>query len=395
MNRTTPRILLVCGTRPEAIKLAPVVLECRRRADLETLVCLTGQHRELLRQVTDYFGIAADVHLDVMAADRSLARLTANCLTAIDGVLGDLRPDCVVVQGDTTSAMAAALAAFYARIPCVHVEAGLRTGDLGSPFPEELNRRVAGLVATVHCAPTRRAADNLRAEGVPAERIHVTGNPVIDALCWTIARERAAAPTWQDRYPLPDDRPVVLVTAHRRESFGAGLERIGRAVALLAGRFADVAFVFPVHPNPEVRATVTRLLGARTNVHLLEPLSYPAFTWMMDRCRLILTDSGGVQEEAPTLRKPVLVLRDVTERTEAVAAGAARLVGTRVDDIVAAATELLTDPAAYRGMQIEANPYGDGHAAPRIVDLIAATAAARPVARPAGQLDAPEPAGSN
>lgn len=365
------RALLVFGTRPEAVKMAPVVRECARRGDaVEPVVCLTGQHREMLAQVTDYFGIRADACLDLMTPDQTLARLTARCVEALDEVLLRYRPGCVVAQGDTTTVLAAAIAAFYRRVPFVHVEAGLRTGNLGAPWPEEMNRRVADLVTALYCAPTRRAADALLAEGAPAPAVHVTGNTVIDALLETLRRERAAAGRWRDKYALLGDRRVVLITGHRRESFGRGFENICRAVAALARRFPDCEFVYPVHLNPNVQGPVRRALGGVGNVHLLPPAAYPEFVWLMDRSTLILTDSGGVQEEAPSLRKPVLVMREATERPEAVEAGAARLVGTSAEAITAGVARLLEDPGEYAACQIERNPYGDGRAAERIVGLM-------------------------
>jgi len=365
------RALLIFGTRPEAIKMAPVVHECRRRAEeVDSIVCLTGQHREMLAQVTGYFGVRADVHLDLMQPDQTLSGLTARCLEGLDEVLVRLQPDCVVAQGDTTTVMAASLAAFFRRIPLVHVEAGLRTGNLQAPWPEELNRRVADLVTALHCAPTRRAADALVAEGVPPRTVHVTGNTVIDALLETVRRERANAPQWQAKHAVIADRPMILITGHRRESFGQGFENICRAIAALAERFAHCEFVYPVHLNPNVQEPVRRALGNRGNVHLLDPVAYPEFVWLMDRSTLILTDSGGVQEEAPSLRKPVLVMRQTTERPEAVEAGGARLVGTSVEAIVGGVSALLTDPAQYAACLMDHNPYGDGRAAERIVALM-------------------------
>lgn len=365
------RALLVFGTRPEAIKMAPVVGECLQRSDeIESVVCVTGQHREMLAQVTKYFGIQEDVDLQLMKPDQSLSSLTARCIERLDVVVQDHKPDCVVAQGDTTSVLAAAMVAFYRHTPFVHVEAGLRTGDLQSPWPEEMNRRYAGMVAALHCAPTRRAADALLGEGVPAERVHVTGNTVIDALLSTRDRERQKAEQWQAKYQMLGDRKMVLITGHRRESFGGGFERICGAIADLARRFEDCVFLYPVHLNPNVREPVERLLGGSRNVHLIEPAGYPEFVWLMDRSTLILTDSGGVQEEAPSLGRPVLVMRDTTERPEAVESGAARLVGTSADLIIATASRLLTDPTEYARWQIGESPYGDGRAAQRIVDLM-------------------------
>lgn len=362
------RALLVFGTRPEAIKLAPVVAACRSRSErVEPIVCLTGQHREMVRQMVDYFAIEVDEELAVMRPDQSLSSLTARCLAALDEVIGRHRPDCVVVQGDTTTAMCAALAAFFHRLPVVHVEAGLRTGRLDAPWPEELNRRVVDLVAALFCAPTERAAAALRAEGVPPEQVRVTGNTVVDALLQTRQRERARDILWRQKHAALRRNRMVLVTSHRRENFGPGLANICRAIRALAGQFADCDFVYPVHLNPQVREPVFRLLGNLENVHLLAPLDYPEFVWLMDRAALILTDSGGVQEEAPSLGKPVLVMRQSTERPEAVEAGLARLVGTSVERIVAEAANLLEHPAAGQGWQGAANPYGDGQAAARIV----------------------------
>lgn len=351
--------------------MAPVVEQCRRHGDaIEPTVCLTGQHREMLRQVVEYFQIQPDVELDLMEPDQTLAGLTARCLERLDEVLLERRPDCVVAQGDTTTVMTAAIAAFYRRVPFVHVEAGLRTGNLQSPWPEEFNRRVADLVTHLHCAPTERAAAALRDEGVPESSIHVTGNTVIDALLATRRRERARSAAWQKKHAALADHRMVLVTGHRRESFGHGFEQICRAIGTCAERFPEVQFVYPVHLNPNVRGPVHATLGGRENIRLIEPVDYPEFVWLMDRSTLLLTDSGGVQEEAPSLGKPVLVMRETTERPEAVEAGAAQLVGTDAEAIVAGVARLLTDERAYRGCQIAENPYGDGHAAERIVELM-------------------------
>lgn len=369
MSKVRP--LLLFGTRPEAVKMAPVVLECRRRADaIDPIVCDAGQHRELLEPVAEYFGLRPDCRLGVMRRHQSLAELTSACIAAIDGVLADTAPDCVVVQGDTTTVMAASLAAFYAAVPLAHVEAGLRTGNLRAPWPEELNRRIVSLSAAVHFAPTRRAADALLAEGVPPDAVHVTGNTVIDALLWTVERERTRAEHWEREYARLGDRRLVLITGHRRESFGPGLEAVCSAIAALAERFADVEFLYPVHLNPCVLEPVRRMLAGRPNVHLTRPAAYPEFVWLMQRSTLILTDSGGVQEEAPSLRKPVLVTRETTERPEAVEAGAAELVGTSAEAIVDRVSLLLTDAAEYARRQVATNPYGDGRAAKRIVDVL-------------------------
>jgi UDP-N-acetylglucosamine 2-epimerase (non-hydrolysing) len=365
------RPLLVFGTRPEAVKMAPLVWECRRRCDqIEATVCLTGQHRQMVDQVAGDLGIRGDIELDVMTPDQTLAGLSARLIERIDEVLQRLRPDCLVAQGDTTTVLAASLAAFYRRIPLVHVEAGLRTGNLHAPWPEELNRRIADLTASLYCAPTRRAADQLLAEGARPEAVHVTGNTVVDALLQTLQRQRAQPSFWAEKYASLGQRRLILITGHRRESFGQGLENICQAIAALADRFPECRFLYPVHLNPNVQEPVRRILGERANVELTDPAGYAEFVWLMDRSTLILTDSGGVQEEAPSLGKPVLVVRQTTERPEVVEAGGAILVGTSVEAIVAGTTRLLTDPAAYAACQIDHNPYGDGHAAGRIVELM-------------------------
>ena len=365
------RPLLVFGTRPEAVKMAPVVHQCRARGPkIDPVVCVTGQHAELVDPVIDYFDLHPDPRLDLMRPDQTLSGLTARCVEAVDEVLARVRPDCVVAQGDTTTVMATSLAAFYRHIPFVHVEAGLRTGNLQSPWPEEFNRRIADVTAALHCAPTQRAADALLSEGAPPDSVQVTGNTVVDALLQTIARERQASDRWSKEFPILADRPMILVTGHRRESFGRGFENICRAIGTLADSFGEHQFVYPVHLNPNVKGPVHRLLAGRDNVHLVKPAAYPAFVWLMDRSLLILTDSGGMQEEAPSLGRPVLVMRDTTERPEAVEAGAARLVGTSPERIVSEVTRLLTDTSAYSACQVTRNPFGDGRAAERIVDLM-------------------------
>ena len=367
----TMKVLLAFGTRPEAIKLAPVVHELHRYgAEIEPIVCSTGQHREMLDQVTTYFGIGIDLNLDLMQPDQTLAELTSRCVAAMDDAIQHIAPQCIVVQGDTTSVMAAGLAAFYRRIPLVHVEAGLRTYNMLSPWPEELNRRVASLVTALHCAPTAGAARNLLQEGIPSTSVHVTGNTVIDALLWTVQRERNNADIWNQKYGALGDRRLVLITGHRRENFGQGFQDICSSIASLAKRFSDVMFIYPVHLNPNVQKPVHKLLGHLDNVQLVPPAAYPEFVWLMDRSSILLTDSGGVQEEGPSLKKPVLVMRETTERPEAMEAGAVELVGTSPQRIVERMSTLLTDPEEYARHQIETNPYGDGKAAPRIVKLI-------------------------
>jgi UDP-N-acetylglucosamine 2-epimerase (non-hydrolysing) len=365
------KILHTFGTRPEAIKMAPVIRCCRLHENqIENIVCVTGQHREMLDQVVNYFGIPIDRDLELMSPDQTLADLTSRCLTGLDAVIAEYRPDCIVAQGDTTTVMAASLAAFYRRVPFVHVEAGLRTSNLQAPWPEELNRRIASLVTALHCAPTARAAENLLGEGVHADSVAVTGNTVIDSLLWAVNRERDHGAPWREKYAALGRRRMVLITGHRRENFGDGMEHICHAILTLAERFPDVEFVYPVHLNPNVREPVGRFLSHYENIHLCDPAPYPEFVWLMDRSTLILTDSGGVQEEAPSLRKPVLVMRETTERPEALDAGAVELVGTDVRKIVDRVSLLLRDAAEYASRQIETNPYGDGHAAERIVDLI-------------------------
>lgn len=365
------KALLIFGTRPEAIKMAPVVQECLRRPDeIETIVCLTGQHREMLQQVTDYFGIKADVDLQLMQPNQTLSRLTARCVQGLDEVVEERQPSCIVAQGDTTTVMASSLVAFYRHIPLVHVEAGLRTGNMLAPWPEEMNRRITSLVAALHCAPTQRSADNLLAENTDSSTVHVTGNTVIDALLWAVDRERANDEQWREKYSQLGERRMVLVTGHRRENFGGGFQNICESIGLLADRYHDTDFVYPVHLNPNVRGPVFEVLGNRDNIHLVEPAPYPEFVWLMDRSTVILTDSGGVQEEAPSLKKPILVMRETTERPEAMDAGAVELVGTSVEKIVDRVSALLDDPVEYAQHQIDENPYGDGQAARRIVDLM-------------------------
>jgi len=371
LNQLRP--LLIMGTRPEAIKMSPVIQECRARSrEIDAIVCSTGQHREMLQQVTDYFEIDIDLDLELMRPNQTLAGLTARCLTGLEEAINKYQPDCVVAQGDTTTVMAASLTAFYQRIPFVHVEAGLRTGNLQAPWPEEMNRRVAGIVADLHCAPTQRAADALLSEGCKPETVQVSGNTVIDALLWTVARERNNSAPWEEKYAFLADRRMVLITGHRRENFGGGFQNICQAISTLARKHPETDFVYPVHLNPNVQAPVKSVLGGLNNVHLVAPAPYPEFVWLMDRSAIILTDSGGVQEEAPSLRKPVLVMRETTERPEAVESGAVELVGTSIDAITNGVSMLLTDEAEYSKRQIDDNPYGDGKAAKRIVDSMLA-----------------------
>ena len=348
--------------------MAPVVRELERRPDeIVSRVCVTAQHRELLDEVLELFAIEPDHDLDLMRPDQSPTTVAAAVLRGLEPVLAGERPDWVLVQGDTTTAAMGAVAAFYAGARVAHVEAGLRSHDPREPFPEELNRRLAGVTADLHLAPTAGAALNLAAEGVDPEAIVVTGNPVIDALHAANAMPRPRLPELDT---VPSGRRIVLVTAHRRESFGPPLERICRAVGRLAGRFPDIQVVLPAHPNPSVRLTLAEHLPKSPAISVIEPLGYRAMAELLNRAALVLTDSGGLQEEGPSLGKPVLVLRNVTEREEGVEAGACRLVGTDGDRIVAAASELLSVPSEYARMSRAVNPYGDGRAAERIVDTL-------------------------
>lgn len=364
------KVLSVFGTRPEAIKMAPVVLRLAANPAFDSRVCVTAQHRSMLDSVLECFAIRPDVDLDVMRESQSLCGIAARVLGGLEPVLRSLRPDRVLVHGDTTTTLAASIAAFYNHAPVGHVEAGLRTGDLRAPWPEEANRKVTAVVTDLHFAPTERARRALLAEGVPASAIEVTGNTVIDALFLARARlrrDRALEAAIAERFAfLSRERRLVLVTGHRRESFGAGFESICRALAELARRHPDIEILYPVHLNPQVREPVFRILGGLPSVHLIEPVDYLPFVHLMDRAHLIVTDSGGIQEEAPSLGKPVLVMREVTERPEAVEAGTVRLVGTDFARILEETGRLLTDAAAYRRMATAVNPYGDGRAAERI-----------------------------
>lgn len=364
------RVALVFGTRPEGIKMAPIVRELETTPGLRPIVVVTGQHRGILDQVLEAFGIVPDADLDLMRPGHTPASITAQILTTLTPVLDEVKPDLVVVQGDTTTTLAAALASFYARIPVAHVEAGLRTGDRWSPYPEEINRKLTTQIASLHFAPTPVALSNLLAEGVARDDVVLTGNSVIDALHWIIERRPAYGLAELEQLDT-DPRRVLLVTTHRRESWGEPMRRTAEAVATLARTRRDLLVVLPMHPNPAVRDTLVPVLGGYDNVLLTEPIPYASFARLLQRADLVLTDSGGVQEEAPSLGKPVLVARESTERPEAVAAGTARLVGTSHDRIVSAVVDLLDDPAAYGRMACAVNPYGDGLASRRIVAAIA------------------------
>ena len=381
-RKTSPRkILLVFGTRPEAIKMAPLYLELRKFPDdLDVRVCVTAQHRQMLDQVLAVFGIIPDIDLDLMKPGQTLGGITTAVLTEMDSVLAAEQPDVVLVHGDTTTSMATALAAFYAGIPVGHVEAGLRTHDLHAPFPEELNRQITGKLARWHFAPTAQSGANLIAERVSPDRITVTGNTVIDALMWVVERigrddDRRAALGARVDALLPfswQDERYVVITGHRRENFGDGFLQICEAIRDLALTYQEIHFVYPVHFNPNVRGPVGDLLTGIDNVHLIEPLDYEPFVHLLTHCHLVLTDSGGIQEEAPSLGKPVLVMRETTERPEAVDAGTVRLVGASKTRIVEGVAALIENADLYARMSRSHNPYGDGAASRRIVDVLRA-----------------------
>lgn len=366
-------VMMVFGTRPEAIKMAPLARVLREWPELDLHICSTGQHREMLEQVLSAFGLSVDQDLQVMTKNQTLNGLARDLLDKIDQAYAHVNPDIVLVHGDTTTSFIAALAAFHRRIPIGHVEAGLRTGNLQQPWPEEANRRLTGVLADLHFTPTTKSRDNLLGEHVPAEHIEVTGNTVIDALLWM--REHLNTSGWHPAADSPlaalgDDQRMVLITGHRRENFGAGFERICLALAELALRYPDVQFVYPVHLNPQVQKAVYGVLSGRDNIHLVAPQDYQHFVWLMDRAHVILTDSGGVQEEAPALGKPVLVLRKVTERPSVLEGGTVKLVGTLTERIIKETSQLLDDPEAYRQMARMYTPFGDGHASERIAERL-------------------------
>jgi len=378
------KLFIVLGTRPEAIKLAPLILEARQSTAVQVVVCNTGQHRDLVPAMLDLFGLREDVDLDIMTENQSLADITGGVLARLPGHLRGTKPDWLVVQGDTSTAFAAALAAFYERIPVVHVEAGLRTWNFQAPWPEEMNRHLISKLASVHFAPTPAARENLLRENIAAESVHVTGNTGIDALKYLLARlessadfrERALAELGAagvQRALLDGKRPLVLVTGHRRENIGEGFENICEAIRQIAHQFPGAQIVYPVHPNPNVRKTVRDQLGAGSisNVLLTDPLNYLPFVYLMSRAALILTDSGGVQEEAPSLAKRVIVLREATERTEGLDSPYIRLAGSCVEKIVHAAADALT--GRWKQPEKPSDLYGDGHASRRIMDLLSRT----------------------
>lgn len=368
------KTLTVFGTRPEAIKMAPLALNLSQDDRFESRVCVTGQHRQMLDQVLELFEITPDYDLNIMKPGQDLTDVTTAILQGLKPVLADFKPDVVLVHGDTATTLATSLAAYYQQIPIAHVEAGLRTGNLYSPWPEEGNRRLTGVLAALHFAPTSTFHDNLLREGINPAQVHTTGNTVIDALMEVV--KKLESPELKAKFQkefdfLDENRRMILVTGHRRENFGDGFLRICKALKDTAEEFPEVDIVYPVHLNPNVRGPVNSLLSGISNVHLIEPLDYLPFVYLMNRSHLILTDSGGIQEEAPSLGKPVLVMRDTTERPEAVAAGTVRLVGTTAEAITQNLRELLTNEDAYRQMSVAHNPYGDGRACARILENLA------------------------
>jgi len=380
-NHMTGTVLIIFGTRPEAIKLAPLVREIEKRGRNKIAICVTGQHREMLDQVLNVFEFKPDFDLDLMRTDQTLTDVTVGTLTGVERVIKEVHPAMVVVQGDTTTAMAGALAAYYAQTPIAHVEAGLRTGQKYSPFPEEINRAVVDVMADLHFPPTETARQNLLRSGITDDSITVTGNTAIDAVMMMARQTQHFGLENSILRDIPADlaeavtgtapiHRLVLVTGHRRESFGDDLESICRALLKISEEHEDVEIAYPVHLNPRVRETVSRLLGNSERIRLFEPPAYPAFVWLLQRAHLVITDSGGIQEEAPALDKPVLITRRVTERPEGVEAGCARLVGVDMDDIVMAAEELLTDDVQYQKMANAPNPFGDGHASELIASAI-------------------------
>ncbi|WP_261457499.1 non-hydrolyzing UDP-N-acetylglucosamine 2-epimerase [Serratia fonticola] len=368
------KVLTVFGTRPEAIKMAPLVHALAQDDAFESRVCVTAQHREMLDQVLRLFEIVPDYDLNIMKPGQGLSEITCRILEGLKGVMEEFKPDVVLVHGDTTTTMATSLAAFYQRIPVGHVEAGLRTGNLYSPWPEEANRKLTGHLAMYHFSPTENSRQNLLRESLRDDHIFVTGNTVIDALLWVrdrIMHNPELRSSLDQRYPFLDaNKKLILVTGHRRESFGGGFERICSALAEIALQHPEVQVVYPVHLNPNVSEPVNRILKGIDNIILIDPQDYLPFVYLMTRSYLILTDSGGIQEEAPSLGKPVLVMRDTTERPEAVDAGTVQLVGTDVAKIVDAVTRLLTDEGEYHAMSRAHNPYGDGHACQRILEAL-------------------------
>lgn len=366
------KILFIFGTRPEAIKMAPLVKAFLAEEEFfETRVCITSQHKEMLAQVMRFFEVKADYDLDLMTPNQSLYTLTSKAIAGLEGVLKDFEPDLIFVQGDTTTAFVGALAGFYGQIDVGHIEAGLRSGKRYSPFPEELNRMLAGHLSTLHFAPTQRAEDNLARENV-TENVHIVGNTVVDALFTGLhlIHERGDV-KYAERFSFADfSKRIILVTGHRRESFGKPFQDMCNALKEIAMSAEDVEIIYPVHLNPNVQRTVKEVLGEVPGIHLIDPLDYEELIWLMNKAHLVLTDSGGIQEEAPSLGKPVLVMREVTERVEGIEAGTARLVGTDREKIVSEAMQLLTDSNAYERMAKAVNPYGDGETSKRVIEVV-------------------------
>ncbi|MCM1321060.1 MAG: UDP-N-acetylglucosamine 2-epimerase (non-hydrolyzing) [Bacteroides sp.] len=366
------KILFIYGTRPEAIKMAPLIKEFQKHPlRFKVAVCLTGQHRQMLDQINSFFGIKGDYDLNLMKPNQTLFDIVSGCLLGLKPILESEKPDLIFVQGDTSTVLAGALASYFCKLPIAHLEAGLRSGDKYSPFPEEGNRILAGHIADFHFCPTERAAENLRREGIPAN-IYMVGNTVIDALHLGLALiKKKGDKEYSDFFSYMDfSKKIVLITGHRRENFGSGFENICKAISVLADKHNDTEFIYPMHLNPNVREPVMRHLHGKVNIHLIEPLDYPYLIWLMEKCFFVLTDSGGIQEEAPALGKPVLVMRDVTERQEGVEAGTAKLVGTDCEKIVSAAEELLCGGELYKSMSNAVNPYGDGKTSERIVKIL-------------------------
>ncbi len=363
------KVSIIFGTRPEAIKLCPLILAMKSHPGFDPHVCVTGQHREMLDQMLEVFGVVPDVDLSIMQTNQTLSSLTSKAITAIDNYLTEKKPDVVIVQGDTTTSFCASLAAFYHNIPVGHVEAGLRTRNKRSPFPEEINRVLTSHIADYHFAPTELSKENLLKEGISENKIFVTGNTVIDALFFAIEQVKKHPPVIRElpEHVLNNQNKLILITGHRRENFGEGFKSICNAIVILAKRFPEVDFVYPVHLNPNVQKVVSRIMSGFENIYLIKPLSYLPFVALIEQSTLILTDSGGIQEEAPSLGKPVLVMRDTTERPEAVDAGSVKLVGTDSRMIIDNVSMLLTDQKAYNAMAKGVNPYGDGKATGRIL----------------------------
>ncbi len=380
------KVAVVAGTRPECVKMAPVYFELKNSTSLQPVFLATAQHRQMLDQTLQVFGIEPEFDLDLMQPGQTLPELTGRVIKAVADWIAQTKPDALLVQGDTTTVLSSAIAAFYHQVPIGHVEAGLRTGNMLSPFPEEMNRRLTSPLAKWHFCPTEVSRDNLLREGIDPATLHVTGNSVVDALLWVRDRLRASGlqakqvasrlgipDSFGERYLADPSQRWILVTGHRRESFGGGFERICQAIADITDRYPDVGILYPVHLNPQVREPVNRILGKRSSVALIEPAGYEDFVWLMDRCTFLLSDSGGVQEEAPSLGKPVLVMRDTTERPEGVQAGTCRLVGTDPAKILSEASLLLEDAAEYHRRSSLRNPYGDGSTSRRIREILEAT----------------------